>query len=624
MRLLRLLLIVSLLTLGVAVIGFFVGRGALSYLRHPERSASPLVRLWREGSPDVWADVDSEPVFSHGLQSREWFEEQMQTRPAFDRSTCVDTRSVVFPHHLVVLPQMSAQMDRVSDRCHSFATQTVVVLSPNHFGTGKGAAQTINGRYTTPFGDLFIDHKKVAELVDRAGVPLVPETFVNEHGVAALTPLIRTFFPEAKLVPIVVSGAITDVEAQALAAVIHGWGDRVTVVTSADFSHEVPAYLSGFHDDLTESWMSQSGVPSLAPAVDAVGALRVAFAFNALSEAQVWTRLFRDISPPNEAFETENVTHLIGAFTSGRALSDPFVSLMVVGDIMLDRGVRKRIESEGVESPWLRVGRLLSGVHLRVANLEGTIGEEPAVHTPHDPPYDFVFDPKAARRLVKHLDIVSLANNHTRDFGERGERETRAFLDEWGIPWFGSWSTPVPVYETEVDGFPLTFIGYHQFFPALDALDAVLDDAQKRGRFAIVYPHWGEEYRETPDVNQRALARRMIDHGADLIIGGHPHVPQAWEVMDGVPVVWSLGNFIFDQRIPETWRALTVGVRIDANEIELAFMPISARDAQPALLTDTAAKHLIDELQKRTETPLTTTSDSTFRLVVPHQAFLLN
>jgi poly-gamma-glutamate synthesis protein (capsule biosynthesis protein) len=142
----------------------------------------------------------------------------------------------------------------------------------------------------------------------------------------------------------------------------------------------------------------------------------------------------------------------------------------------------------------------------------------------------------------------------------------------------------------------LTYIGYHQFQPNIPDLEADIRAADEDGKFVIVYPHWGNEYIRAPQANQRALAQIMVEAGADLIIGGHPHVPQGIEVIDDVLVVYSLGNFIFDQQIPETWQAMTVGVIIDEEEVELYLMPVYTKNSQPVPSSDEAATKLFAEL----------------------------
>ena len=272
------------------------------------------------------------------------------------------------------------------------------------------------------------------------------------------------------------------------------------------------------------------------------------------------------------------------------------MKILVIGDIMLDRGVRKQIDKAGdVGYPWQKMDRFLSGTDLVIGNLEGTVNEQASSYT-YDPPFRFVFDPSYIKEMAKYVDVVSLANNHALDVGSAGELESNKWLDEFGVPWFGSYRHPTPRYDTEINGFKLTFIGYHAFQPAEDELIAEIKTSKSEGRYVIVMPHWGTEYSATPDSTEKRLAKLMVEAGADLIVGGHPHVAQGSEIIDGTEVVYSLGNFVFDQEIPETWTALTVGVIITDDETKIYLLPVATRYGQPVRITDVDAQKFIESI----------------------------
>lgn len=264
---------------------------------------------------------------------------------------------------------------------------------------------------------------------------------------------------------------------------------------------------------------------------------------------------------------------------------------------MLDRGVRTKIETEGVEYPWEMVKRFLQGTHLRIGNLEGTVNERESKYT-DEPPFEFVFDPMYVEAMRPYIDVVSLANNHSSDVGSAGEVETQEWLDDLGVGWFGGYLEPQPRYDTDVNGIAISVIGYHAFQPATLQLTDQIVEAKEEGRFVIVMPHWGTEYTVQPSSWQRELAEGMVEAGADLIVGGHPHVVQGIEIMDGVPVVYSLGNFVFDQILPETRDGLSLGVIIDETEIVLYLLPVHAYGGQPYPLPGDAAAGVLQMIQE--------------------------
>jgi len=143
------------------------------------------------------------------------------------------------------------------------------------------------------------------------------------------------------------------------------------------------------------------------------------------------------------------------------------------------------------------------------------------------------------------VDVVSIANNHSQDFYERGYRDTTTSLEAEGIAYFGN------EYKTilEVEGVSVGLFGFSFWGDGRSnerAILAAIDDLMERGaQLVIAYYHWGIERDITPSRYQRNLARYSIDNGADLVLGAHPHVLQTIEEYKGKNIVYSLGNFSF-------------------------------------------------------------------------------
>ncbi|MDO4357579.1 MAG: CapA family protein [Clostridia bacterium] len=139
------------------------------------------------------------------------------------------------------------------------------------------------------------------------------------------------------------------------------------------------------------------------------------------------------------------------------------------------------------------------------------------------------------------VEVANLANNHARDFGEDGFRDTLAALEGAGVAASGG----DILHVAEKDGLRIGFVGFEKWnHSAEDALRGVTD-ARSQCDLLIVSVHWGEEYDYTANADQRKLGRALIDAGADLVIGTHPHVIQGIERYQGKYIVYSLGNFCF-------------------------------------------------------------------------------
>lgn len=166
--------------------------------------------------------------------------------------------------------------------------------------------------------------------------------------------------------------------------------------------------------------------------------------------------------------------------------------------------------------------------------------------------------------LLKELQIVSLANNHVRDFKEQGIIDTINELDKNGIKHFGVGKTQKDAIEAllvEKDGYKLAFFGATRYANAskekglgtakdsFSLMKKQIKRLKKEGYFVIPYFHWGYEYVRIPSPKERSIAHKCIDAGADIVIGSHPHIYQGIEEYKGKIIVYSLGNFVFHSSV---------------------------------------------------------------------------
>lgn len=174
--------------------------------------------------------------------------------------------------------------------------------------------------------------------------------------------------------------------------------------------------------------------------------------------------------------------------------------------------------------------------------------------------------PADSLELLRPFDVLSLANNHIRDFGTRGVHDTIAALDERNFQHFGAGSTvdeaiaPVVI---EQNGMKVAFVGATRYANATrengggtapDSVKLMKQQIRKLkgdGCFVVLYLHWGYEYVRIPSPRERSIAHRCIDAGADLILGAHPHIYQGIETYKGKTIAYSLGNFIFHSSVYE-------------------------------------------------------------------------
>ena len=228
-----------------------------------------------------------------------------------------------------------------------------------------------------------------------------------------------------------------------------------------------------------------------------------------------------------------------------------------------------------------------------------------------DKQFTFQTDPKNVQILLDlGIDIVSLANNHSLDFGQDALQDTFVTLDEAGILYAGAGDSKERAEELqviEVNGKKFGFLAATRVIPVAGwdvrnkqpGLFTTYDDTRLVERireskeecdFLAVYVHWGIEREEYPEEYQNVIAKHCVEAGADVIIGAHPHVLQGIEFIDEKPVFYSLGNYIFNSNIPKT---MLVKVVIKADDtVEYSLIPAFATNGQTQAMEGAEAEEI--------------------------------
>ncbi len=228
------------------------------------------------------------------------------------------------------------------------------------------------------------------------------------------------------------------------------------------------------------------------------------------------------------------------------------ITLSFIGDCMLatDRGMEydgsfnklaKEVEPSYFFENFIEI---FENDDWTVANLENVFTDNPDAKTRakgYTPAYWYK-STTANTEILKagSIEIVSLANNHSEDYGKIGYADTRAALEEAEIMWGDNDNVLI----LEKEGFKIALYLTTFYYTGYDRLIAE-KMADVEADYKIVYFHGGTERIHTPDSWKAAGARRLIDSGIDLVIGGHPHVLQPIEIYNGKTIVHSLGNFVF-------------------------------------------------------------------------------
>ena len=271
----------------------------------------------------------------------------------------------------------------------------------------------------------------------------------------------------------------------------------------------------------------------------------------------------------------------------------------------------KRIEENGMAFPCRELIRLTGEDDLTVANLEGVLSDHSLTKVQKQ--YNFIGATSYTEVLTEgSVECVTLANNHSHDYGDQGYKETKEALENAGVCWFG---VDAPAIWRSDYGLKIGFLGVSGSLSGnrAKAYEAQAAKLQSAGCAAIItVMHAGTEYSyEPPDGYQKQITG-YATKVSDLIIGHHPHVVQGYDVVDGVPVVYSLGNCIFGGNThPRDFDALVVQAVLHFREgvlekTDLHFYPISVssdshyNNYSPRFLTGEDADRVLQKLKKST------------------------
>jgi gamma-polyglutamate biosynthesis protein CapA len=282
-------------------------------------------------------------------------------------------------------------------------------------------------------------------------------------------------------------------------------------------------------------------------------------------------------------------------------------TVLVAGDVMLTRGVETRVRQYGAGDPeftWKYLAPTARAANIFFFNHEGAMSD---IGTDGGKAYSFRFKTNQITGMqFTGVDVVSLANNHALDWGRDALCDTRNRLVDGGVSVVGagcnSDQAVAPAFFDMPDGTRIAFIGFSEFDQYGVATDtksgvakwdreimkAAIAGAQSEADLVFVSLHWGTEYKTTPNPSQVDLAHFLIDSGADVIVGHHPHVVQPTERYNDGYIIYSLGNLVFDQYFsPETMRGLMVQFEILDKKIQsITEIPVQMTQYYQPYLSD--------------------------------------
>ena len=278
-------------------------------------------------------------------------------------------------------------------------------------------------------------------------------------------------------------------------------------------------------------------------------------------------------------------------------------TLIATGDVMLGRTVNyKTLKYKNYKWAFENISPLLNSADITFINLENPFYENCPIKNEG---MIFCSDVKHIEGLkYAGIDIASLANNHTMNYGLRGIELTKQKLEENEIQTVGIEN---PVYRN-INNIKVAFLAYNQIecLGGSACIDEELiksdirEAKENKADLIVIMYHWGSEYTHIPSEYQRNLAHLSIDSGADLILGNHPHWYQPVEIYNDKLIMYSHGNLIFDQMWSQKTREGIIGkyTFYKNHLVDVKFTPVLIEDfGQPRILEGEEAFTIIENLK---------------------------
>ncbi|MGF9819981.1 CapA family protein [Brevibacillus agri] len=293
------------------------------------------------------------------------------------------------------------------------------------------------------------------------------------------------------------------------------------------------------------------------------------------------------------------------------------IRIAFVGDIILDKSVGVQIARHGVDYPFQKTADFLRQADLAIGNLETPVSTR---GKPEKKEFTYRAKPEALNGLKNAgIDVVNLANNHTLDYGVDALLDTFAHLQKQQIGYVGAGKNEAEAfapYVQTIKGKRVAVIGLGRVLPnqrwyagknrpglahayAYEPMLSYVQQAVAQSDITIAVMHWNLEYKDTPEPYARELAKKLIDHGVDAVVGSHSHSVMGVEFYKNAPIYYSVGNFVFTtSHNPKGREAIMAELTFAASGTRTRVIPVKIANGQPAPMDSQNRQRMVDKLNR--------------------------
>lgn len=461
---------------------------------------------------------------------------------------------ITVPHHLLAADLIARGFWAASANDYD----RIIILSPDHFRAVRGHFGIIVEDVTTLFGPLRKDEEALAQLLAKTDLFEPLQNSHKEHGIHAVTPFIRHFFPETPVVAVVASVGSEPADWAAAANALRSLlTSRTLVIQSTDFSHYLPLPESIRRDQQTLSTIATGANGAVSNLnqpghLDSKASQFIQMELQARINSQgiaIANRNSTEYSPGDHS----TTSYIVMVYTKNPSAGSSYfyddqTILYFGGDVLLGRYFSPFLINFSRMKPIVEYIYNITGGKPLIVNLEGALMSEAIVGL-GDNTHQMLSE--LAGPVIRELNIVaaSLANNHSMDFGEAGLEETKEQLGRLGV-------RPLLHGEvTDMGAFRIVALNFIRGrWPSAPAIEGASDIARLCELAAdpplFAFVHWGVEYTSTHRDIERRYTEIMRRCGITLVVGAHSHKASSAVEAPGegdLQRVFSLGNLLFDQ-----------------------------------------------------------------------------
>ncbi len=452
------------------------------------------------------------------------------------------------PHHLVASDLIAKAFTKLSSQNY----KRIVILSPDHFGRSQTPFALAGRDFRTPMGAVPVDDSAVIQILKNPHVS-ISNLFSHEHGVRSLLPFMAYYFPGAKVAALAIRSDSHPAQWDSLAeTLVPLLTPDTLILQSTDFSHYLTPAQARLKDQETLRVLSGGSA-------DQVLDLSESDHLDSKAAQYLQLKLQREVYGARpvvtanrnsqeyiEEVIDKTTSYIIQVYSPKSLPLDIPHRYFFAGDTFFGRFATKPLTDPDNRRKLIeRVIRITGGAPLLI-NLEGVVMNE----CPDGlGPYDLCMEPESALNILKSLNIpiVSLANNHSYDFGVDGYNQMKRLLKHAGVTTLENRKT---ADLTAFDLLALTDVDNHgtRRYAALSDADLRGISKPRSGTPFFAFIHWGREYTAAAGDREHKIATFLEERGVELIVGNHSHRAGHLVCDRRACRIYSLGNFFFDQR----------------------------------------------------------------------------